>query len=697
MKRIIVLLCAALVVLTGHVTAQLDRSVMPAPGPAPAVSFPDYDLVTTANGMRVIVVENSELPTLAIRLLIDRQPILEKETAGAVDLTGQLMRSGTGKRTKDQLDEEIDEIGASISASGTAVFASGLSRHTEKLMELLADIALKPSFPKDELDKLIMQSQSALKARKSEPDQIVDLLRKKALYGGEHPYGEVETEESVGRVTTARCKEIYTTYFKPNAAIMAIVGDVDKKKVLALVEKYFGAWNKGGIPVPVYPAVKPLPARTVALVDRSSSVQSVMRVGQAVPLLRTSPDVMPVTVMNTILGGGSSFRLFMNLRETHSYTYGAYSTIGPDELVGAFTAATSVRNSVTDSALTEIFHEINRIRDEEVSAVELERAKNALSGGFVRGLETASNVANLAIDVERYDLPKDYYKTYLQRVAAVTAKDVQRVARQYLAPDKMLVAVVGSAKDIKTKLASFGPVMMYDEEGIPVVEKPASAITMTADEIFAKYIERTGGKKKYAALKDRTMEMSGKVQSMDVKMKVIQKAPSKFYQETAMMGMVQKQGFDGLHGWASSPMGLQDLEGDQLEDMKFDGPMDIYSQYKTLGLKAEVTGVKDVKGKECYEVTLSTASGNSMRHYFDTKEFLKMRETSVRNTPRGPIEQVSDFVDYKDFNGFLMPAKFEQTVMGQSFVITTDKCEFNTGVADAVFEKPAPAAAPEKK
>jgi len=695
MKRTIVLLCAALVVLTGDMIAQLDRTVMPAPGPAPAVSFPDYDFVTTANGMRVIIVQNSELPTLAIRLLIDRQPVLEKETAGAVDLTGQLMRSGTAKRTKDQLDEEIDEIGASISASGTAVFASGLSRHTEKLLALLADITLRPSFPKDELDKLIMQTQSALKARKSEPDQIADLLRKRVLYGEQHPYGEVETEGSVGAVTTTRCKEIYNSYFKPNAAIMAVVGDVDKKKVLALVEKYFGSWKKGKIPAPVYPAVKPLAARTVALVDRSSSVQSVMRVAQGVPLLRTSPDVMPVTVMNMILGGGSSFRLFMNLRETHSYTYGAYSTMGPDELIGAFTAATSVRNSVTDSALTEIFHEINRMRDEEVTAVELERAKNALSGGFVRGLETPSNVANLAIDVERYDLPKDYYRTYLQRVAAVTAKDVQRVARQYLAPDKMLVAVVGSAKDVKSKLASFGPVMLYDEEGKIVVEKPVSAITMTPDEIFAKYIEHTGGKEKYAALKDKTVEMSGKIQSMDVKLKMIQKAPSKFYQETAMMGMVQKQGFDGTHGWALSPMGLQDLEGDQLEDMKIDGPMDIYGQYKALGLKAEVTGVKEINGKECYEVTLSTASGKTMRHYFDTKDFLKMREISVRNTPRGPIEQVSDFADYKEYSGYLMPAKFEQTVMGQTFVITTDKVEVNTGVADAVFEKPA--AAPEKK
>ncbi|MBP1657770.1 MAG: processing peptidase [Bacteroidetes bacterium] len=696
MKRIPVLVLAALCVLAGETAAQLDRSKIPPPGPAPAASFPEYDLVTMPNGMRVIIVRNTELPTVTIRLLIDREPVLEKETVGALDLTGQLMRCGTTKRTKDQLDEEIDAIGAEISASGTSVSANGLSRHTEKILALLADITLRPSFPKDELSKLVMQTQSALKMRATEPDAIVDVVRKKVLYGESHPYGEVESEASVGRATVAQCRKLYGTYFKPNAAIMAVVGDVDKKNVVSLVGKYFGGWKKGKIPTPNYPAVAPLPGRTVALVDRPSSVQSVMRVAQGVPLLRTSPDVTPVKVMNTILGGGG-FRLFLNLREKHSFTYGAYSSMGPDELIGAFAASTSVRNSVTDSALTEIFSEINRIRDEEVTAAELDRAKNSLSGGFVQSLETAGTVANYAIEMERFDLPKDYYKTYLQRVAAVNPKDVQRVARQYLTPDKMLVAVVGSAKDVKEKLAAFGPVTLYDEEGKKVVEKPTTAPALSADEIFGRYIERTGGKEKYAALKDRTVEMSGKIQGMDMKVKLVQKAPTKLYQEMAMMGMVQKTGYDGTKGWASSPMGMQDLEGDQLDAMKFESPIDLYSQYKDVGLKAEATGTKEIKGKECYEVTFSSASGSPMRHYFDTKDFLKVREVSVRQSPRGAIETVTDLSDYKDFGGYLMSSKMEQTVMGQSFAITVDKCAVNTGVPDSIFVKPAAAPAPATK
>ena len=314
-------------------------------------------------------------------------------------------------------------------------------------------VGMHPSFPKDELDKLITQAESGLKARKSEPDEIVDVLRKRVLYGDAHPYGEIETEETVRHVTTEKCRKLHATYFKPNATLLAIVGDVQKEAVVKLVKKYFGGWKKGTLPTVAYSGVPPLTATRVALVDRPSSVQSVLRVAQTVPLPRTSPDVMPVTVMNKVLGGGA-FRLFANLREKHSYTYGAYSSMGPDELIGAFTASTAVRNSVTDSALTEIFAEIRRIRDEKVDDQELQRAKNSLSGSFVQSLESANSIAMYALEIERYNLPKDYYRTWLQRVASVSANDVQRVARQYLTPDKMLIAVVGAVRIARRKLNS---------------------------------------------------------------------------------------------------------------------------------------------------------------------------------------------------------------------------------------------------
>ncbi len=688
MKRTVMLLVGCGLLLAQHAVAQLDRTKIPQAGPAPEVSFPDYDIVTTANGIRVLVVRNTELPLVAIRLLIDRKPAAEGDLAGIVDVMGDVMRSGTVTRTKDQLDEEIDLIGGSLDATGTAISARGLSKHMEKLFELLSDVTLHPTFPKDELDKVVMQKQSALKSRKSEPDQIVEVVRKKILYGDHHPYGEVETEETVGKITREKCQEYYGTYFKANHAIIAVVGDVEKTAVVKLVERFFGAWQQGPLPATAFPEVKPLPAQQVAFVDRPSSVQSVIRVAHVVPLPRTSPDVMPVMVMNRILGG-SFFRLFVNLREKHSYTYGAYSAIGADELVGAFTASTSVRNAVTDSALTEIFNEIKRIRNEDVDAKELERAKNSMSGNFVASLEAPNTIASYAIEIERYGLPKDYYKTYLKRLAAVTTQDVRRMAQQYLDPDHALIAVVGSAKDVREKLGKFGQVAAFDEEGKQLVEKPAGTITMKPEEIFAKFIEHTGGKKAYAGIKDKTIRMSGKIQGMEMKIKTVQKAPNKLYQEINMMGMLQRSGYDGKNGWTGTPQGIKDLTPEQLEGMKPEAAMDFYSGYKSLGYAAEVTGMKEIKGKDHYEVTFTRPAGPVMRHYFDAKDFVKFREVTVSNTPRGQMEQSTDFFDYKPFGGVQMPTRLEQSVMGQVITFTLDTCTVNTGVDEKLFAKPA--------
>jgi predicted Zn-dependent peptidase len=684
-------LCATITLLLFISTiapAQLDRSKVPGPGPAPAVAFPDYDLITTANGIRVIIVKNAELPTINIRMLIDNQPVLEKEYVGYMNIAGQLLRTGTTNRTKDQLDEEIDLIGGNIGSGGTSVYASGLSKNTDKLFELMADVVLHPSFPQDELDKLLTQTKSGLKFRKTEPTMIAEVIRKKLVYGDKHPYGEIETEETIGKITRDKCMEMYNTFFKSNYAIMAVVGDVDKENVLKLIDKYFGTWKQGTLEAPKFDMPKQLDKVQVAFVDRPSSVQSVIRITQTVDLQRTAPDVMAVEVMNTVLGGGI-FRLFINLREKHAYTYGAYSSMGPDELVGYFTASTSTKNAVTDSAITEIFYELNRIRNEKVDAKELQMAKNFLSGAFVRSLEEASTIANYAIDIERFKLPKDHYKTYLKRLDTITAEDVQQAATKYLAPDKMLIDVVGSAKEVKDKLAKFGAIDTYDEDGNKIVEKPAAPITITADEIFAKFIEKTGGKAKMRAIKDKTIEMSGKMQNFDIKLKTVQKSPNKIYIDMNFVGMFeQKQGYDGQHGWGVTPQGTVDLTGDQLEGMQIEAVMNFYDQYKSMGLKAEVTGIKNLKGKDYYEVTLTGSSGNSMRQYFAVDDFLKFREVKSMNTPRGPIDQVTDYYDYKDFKGYLVATRIEQNIMGQTLELKLEKFEINKGANDKLFKKP---------
>ncbi|MGB6120402.1 MAG: pitrilysin family protein, partial [Bacteroidota bacterium] len=523
---------------------------------------------------------------------------------------------------------------------------------------------------------------------KTSPDAIASVVRRRVLYGRGHPYGEVETEETIGNITRGSCVELYRSYFRPDHAIMAIVGDIQKQEILDLLEKYFGGWERGPIPVPSYSDPPELDSVLVAFADRSASVQSVVRVTHTLELPRTSPDVIPVSVMGTVLGGGSSFRLFANLREEHVYTYGAYCSIGPDELIGNFTVQTSVRNAVTDSALTEIFYELRRIRSEPVTNEELQRAKNFIAGAFVRGLEDPRTVASYAINIERYGLPKGYYRDYLKNLEKVTAEDVRRVARKYMNPERAAIVVVGKGSEVRSGLEPFGRVVLYDENGELVAERVAPDIE--PDEILSGYLSRIGGREKINALKDRTMELSGSMQQFTVKVKSVQKPPTKSYTEFEIVGMMkQRSGYNGSAGWAETPQGIVDLGGEQLGQARADAPINFYDHYTSMGYGVAVTGMRTVNGRECYEVKFSAEFMPELRHYFEVGNYLKLREVQVITTPAGPSEQSTDLLDYREIEGLLVPTRFDQTIMGQLLEMKLDTMRVNTGVADELFEKPA--------
>ncbi|HEX3075039.1 MAG TPA: insulinase family protein, partial [Ignavibacteriales bacterium] len=226
-------------------------------------------------------------------------------------------------------------------------------------------------------------------------------------------------------------------------------------------KKYLSPWKKGTEIKYTYPQPAAPKENIVALVDRKNSVQSTLRVGYPVDLKIGSKEAIESGVANTILGGGV-FRLFQNLRETHSYTYGAYSSLASDRLVGNFTASAEVRNPVTDSALTQILYEMKRMREEPVPADELTKAKNYISGSFALSLERPQTVANFAINEERYGLPSDYYENYLKSIEEVTSPDVMTAANKYILPENSYIIVVGKAEEIADKLKPFGPIKYFD-------------------------------------------------------------------------------------------------------------------------------------------------------------------------------------------------------------------------------------------
>lgn len=675
-----------LFIINAFLFASIDRTHPPKPAPAPKIKISKYKRFELPNGLKVFVVENHKLPIVNISLIIDRDPIYEGENVGFLRITGELLRRGTKNRSKDQLDEEIDFIGANINTSNSSVNGSALKKHLTELLDLMADITLNSDFKQEELERIKKQYKSELAAARDVPSAIAGRVMARLLYGKNHPYGETATEESVDRVTLNVCQDYYRTFFRPNYTYMAVVGDISLKEIKPLIEKYFGNWKPGKEITYQYKNPELPETRMVAMVDRPNAVQSTIRVGHIADLKIGSPDEIPAKVTNTILGGGA-FRLFYNLRETHGYTYGAYSRLNSDELIGSFIASTEVRNEVTDSSITEILHEMDRIRTEPVPDDELQKAKNYMSGSFALSLEDPYTIARFAINQERYHLPKDYYDNYLKNISATNANQVQKMAQKYIHPDRAYVLVVGNAGEIADKLAAFGPVKYYDIYGNPVdVAALKVPENVTAESVIERYIQALGGRENLEKITDITMTLSGEAPNFPIEITVTKKAPNKFRQDMKMGQMAIQTIFNGEKGFSTSPMGKQEMSPEEIQNMKITQTINMVLKLDELGIKTELSGMETINGRKAYRMIWTLPSGEKLEEYFDADTGLKLREVKTLKAPTGEISQTVDFLDYQEVNGIKFPARIRQNMGPQPMEFTITNIKLNSGVKDELFE-----------
>ncbi len=684
LRRILIMMLLAGFASTSF--SQIDRSKPPKPGPAPAIQLGKYDTFELPNGLKVFVIENDKLPRVAFYLVINRTPILQGDETGYISAVGKLLGTGTKTRTKDQIDNQVDFIGASLSTSSKGVFAMALKDHAATLLDLMSDIVKNSVFKQSELDKIKLRMKSDLEASKDDPDAISGVVGDVLRYGKNYPYGEVMTEKTIQNISLKKCEDYYSTYFHPNDSYLAVVGDISNDEAKSLVEKYFGDWQKGNIPKFTYKTPEPPSQREVVIVDRPNAVQSSINITYPVQLLPGSKDIISAGVMNTILGG-DSFRLFQDLRENHGYTYGAYSGLSSDEQVGSFDASANVRNDVTDSSVARILFEMNRIRKEKVSMDELQRAKNYISGNFAISLEQPQTIAAFAINIAKYNLPQDYYENYLKNIADVSPEDIKKEADKYILPDNSYVLVVGNADQVAKGLAHFGPVKYYDTFG-NIVDTTKSTIPegLTAEKVIDHYIDAIGGKENLRKVKDRTTEMTGSVQGMAVSMVIYQKAPDKMMQEVSAGAMKQDIYFNGKTGLMKISGRSIEVKGSELEKLRYESMLDLLTHIRTSGIKLKLEDIEKVNGKEAYKIDMILPSGTKWIQYYDTQTWLKVKESKAITVPQGTFTQDTFFDDYRDVDGVKYPFSLKQTLGPQhlDFVVTSIKV--NTGLKDNIFE-----------
>ena len=689
MKKSIILIFFVLATFISA-TSQVDRSQRPQPGPAPVIQLGDFETFKLRNGLQVIVVENRSVPVVSFQITLDINPALEGDAAGYSSLAGSLMREGTTTRSKEQIDEEIDFIGASLSTFSTGMFASALTRHTETLLELMSDILLNPTFPEAELQRSINQTLSGLEASRNSSDFIAGNIANVTRYGTDHPYGEITTPETLNNITREHLVDYYNTYFRPNVAYLVIVGDINVREARKLTRKYFGKWEKQNVPSTTYPTPVAPEGNRVALGNRTGATQSTVVVTYPVEFTPGNPDALKASVMNNILGGGVfSGRLMQNLREDKGYTYGARSSLSSDRRIGSFRASTEVRNSVTDSTVVEILAEMRRLIEEPIDDETLELVKSFLTGSFSRSLESPRTIARYALNIIRYDLPSDYYATYLERLHAITIADVQEMAAKYLKPENAIIVVAGSQDDVMEPLRRFsatGEVELYDAFGRRLDPPRKIGGDLTAEMVIDAYVQAIGGAEKLKAVKDVTTKMKATVQGMQLEAVTKQKAPNKYFTEMTMGGNVlQKQIFDGTRGSVTAMGQTQEITGDDLEDLKLQSVLFPELRYAELGYTMELVGIEQVNGEDAYRVRITNASGQVHNEYFSVNTRLRLKSQRSQETPMGDVSVETAYDDYRDVNGILFPFEIRQQAGPQTINMEVQSVEIDTNMSDDVF------------
>ncbi len=687
MKKFILSLSICLF-FAGYTHAQIDRSQRPVPGSAPTVNLETPQTFTLDNGMKVMVVRNTKLPRVRIQLLLDNPPYAAGDKAGVQDILAGMLGNGTTSISKDDFNDEVDFMGASINFGSQSGFAFSLSRYFDRVFELFADAATNALLTEDEFNSVKSRVLDGLRTQERDVSSVSRNVARALLFGKEHPFGEFTTIQSVENVTFSDVVDYYNSFFSPQNAYLVVVGDVDASRVRALANMHFAQWPNRGVSVYTYSNPKDLPGMQINFIDMPNAVQSELVVQNVKELKMSDEDFFPMLIANNILGGDFNSYLNMNLREDKGWTYGARSSVRGDKHVGRFIASTSVRNEVTDSAVVEMIREIRNIRENLVENDKLATAKAVFTGNFVMALERPETVANYALNIATQKLSDNFYENYLRKINAVTAQDVKRVANKYFNIDHARIVVTGRGADVLEGLKNIDrgdggkiPVRFFDRFGNEVAEPNYNIEldpSVTVDYVLNKYVETIGGKNKLNSVNTIYTSAEATMQGMPITMEVKQASGNKMAQSMSAMGMVlQKTVFNGETGYMEAQGQRMDLEESQIKDMKENGS--IFPELNPAN--AVLKGIENIDGEMAYAV----AFGDAKVSFYSVETGLKIKDDTVQEMQGTEIRSSVYYAEYQEVNGIKFPHQMTILAGPQEIVFNISSIKINEGVSAEDF------------
>jgi len=678
-----ILALVAIFAMSFAMNAQVDRTKKPTPGPAPQVKLGEAQKFKLKNGLTVIMVENHKLPRASASLTIDNIPVFEGDKAGVSSMMGSLLGRGTPSITKDAFNERVDFLGANVSFGSSSAFASSLSRYFDEVLGLMADGVKNSQFTQEEFDKEQKITLDGIKSNEKSVTSAARRVEDLLTYGANHPFGEFISNESVNNITLADVKANYNTYFRPNNAYLIIQGDINPRKMKKKVKKLFKDWKAGTIPASNFTKPNNVETTEINFINMPNAVQSEIAIISNVDLKLGDQDYFAALLANRILGGGGTARLYSNLREDKGYTYGSYSSLRQSRYAATFRATASVRNMVTDSSVVEMMKEINRVRYQPVTGAELKNAKAQYIGSFVINVQQPATAAGYALNKEIYNLPDDFYEKYLEEINAVTIDDVQKAAIKYFRGDKARIIITGKGIEVLKNLEKNDNYLInyFDKYGNST-EKPEMTLPIpegvTTSSVIDSYVKAIGGAEKVGAVKTIMFTYKASIQGNELELTRKIAAPNKESNVITFGGNVfQQQVFDGEKGYAVQQGRKSDLAGDELETAK-----NKMLPFEDMAYKSgKLDRIEPLDGKMAYVIIV-----DDTEIFYDVKSGLKVKSIRKAKGPQGEIKVPTDFSDYKEVNGIMIPHKLDQGMGRFTLNFVLQEVKINEGVEDKDFE-----------
>ena len=714
----------------------------PRPLPAREVKFPPYEVRTLANGMQVVIVLHHEQPAVTLRLLVRAGGAQDpKGKGGLAGLAASLLDQGTTTKNAEQIADQIDSIGGALAVGAsldyTQVTAVVMKDSFNVGMDLVADVIRNPAFAPEEIDRQKQQALSSLQVSQNDPDYVASVLFDRLVYGF-HPYGlpGSGTPESLSAITRQDLQTFHRQHFVPNNMILGIVGDVTSPEAFAAVERVFGKWSRGEIPA-VAATEPPAPTRRIVVVDMPEAVQTEVRVGQiAIP--RKHPDYLKFDLAVKILGGEGANRLHAVLRSQRGLTYGASADTQANKQAGDLVAETDTRTETTGEVLRLTVDEFSRIQRLPVREDELAGAQAYLAGSFPLTIETPNQIATQILNAVFYELPLEEITTFRERVLAVTPADIQRVAQQYIRPDRLSVVLVGNARAFVPQLRAVG---FTDFEVIPAAEldlmsatlrkeaprvsndpvlprqpartmpayladqvnpsatRPVASIDPESRELLARVVQAKGGLERLKSVRTviadatTTLELPPPQQPFTGPSTTYVTYPDKFRIDAATPDGQVVQIYSAGRGWVKTPKGVQVVAGGTLDtftanvrrDMiplliaASEGRYSMRLRPDEKGRLGQIRKVLEISGDGLEPVSL---------HVDPDMLLASVSYTISAGTPR-PIRVEEVFSDYRPVEG--VQVAYEARVLHDGRPVvrrTLTKVALNTSLDPSLFERP---------